>query len=103
MRQFRIFSKQSYSGVGRHDAVDQISVEECDSDGCCTGEFRIKLVDLSGCRNLTPAIEMFDDAWHLFVDFVDVFQALAKLDNTDATAGQIALVLKSCGFQEIIE
>jgi len=76
---------------------DEISLmADIDQNGGCEAEFAIQWP-----RNTKyPHIIMHDDAWGLLHDWQDVFEALAKLHDTNATPKQVIFVLAALGFED---
>lgn len=62
-------------------------------------EFVIRWYDLNG--QLTPRLEMFEDAWHYLAAWSDLFKELAAFTRKSPTPHQIAEWLKGHGFADV--
>lgn len=68
-------------------------------EGGCEAEFSIGWSNLLGKQ--TPILSVCDDAWSALLEFQDVLQELAKLNDKDVDAQTIVNLLRFCGVEDM--
>ncbi len=64
-----------------------------------TGEMSMRWHQLGG--ELTPRLDVFNDAWHALSTFTDVIQELGKVDNQHISPDEFCKILLSLGFKDL--
>ena len=98
-RQFIQLSKAWYGDtkLQESDIIDKITIGFYNEDGGTTGEFVIKWTLICGAA--TPMICSFDDSWSALLEFKDLLEKLAELDNLSPSPDEIVKVLISLGIE----
>ncbi len=64
-----------------------------------TGEMRMSWHQLGG--ELTPRLEVFNDAWHALSTFTDIIRELGKVDDQHLSSDEFCKILLSLGFKDL--
>ncbi len=104
IRGFHHFSRAWYaSRISPCDgAVDDIMFGMYYPNGGCDGEIKAAWYPL-GRWQPTPHVGIFDDAWHLFVDFHDFFTDLANYKERMITPAFFCELLVKHGFRDLTQ
>lgn len=82
------------------DTIDEIMFGLYEPEGGTAGEMKMNWIDLGPPPGVVPQLEIFDDAWHLFDDFGDVFMALAE-QRAGMRPQKFAALLDSLEFEDM--
>jgi hypothetical protein len=100
-RGFHHVSKAWYgkTALQNSEEIDEVMVGFYHPEGGTTGEFGVRWLPLDG--DITPKLEVFNDAWHALYQFQDLLGALAELDEKDITPAQFCELLLSFGIKDL--
>lgn len=103
MRQFRVFSEQSYAraGFSDDDVIEEVSIGDFNDDGSCVGSFRIEWVSL--LNQVAIRIVIFDDAFLFFSrqEWMPFWSTLSSMKSTPSV-DELASSLERLGFKRIV-
>lgn len=99
-RGFTIFSESWYSKTPQPDGVvDEIMIGMYHPEGGTTGEFGVRWTMLG--RELTPRLEVFNDAWNALLRFDDLLHWMASVDDKHVTPQAFAEALRGLGIKDL--
>jgi len=84
------------------EVVDEVNFGYYAPDGDTTGEMVMAWHRL-GPDDVSPRLEVFNDAWDALATFGDLIAALGKLDDQNITPAQFCDLLREHGFADLTQ
>jgi hypothetical protein len=101
----RGFSIRSEAWYGKmpldEDMLDEIMVGMYHPEGGTTGEFGVRWSMIGG--EATPRLEVFNDAWSALVNFTDLLEWMASVDDQHVSPKEFSEALKRIGVKDLTE
>ena len=93
---------RAWYGTGllkEEDFKDRIMIGIYHQDGGTSGEFEIKWEPL--CGKWVPRLCVYDDAWSALMEFQDLLEELAKVDNESVSPEKVVEILEALGVTDM--
>jgi len=100
IRGYHHYSRCWYSEVLPED--DYITIGIYDSEGCgMIGEFTVTWHLVT--QQPFPRLEAYDDSWSTLIQFSDVLEKMAEVNDKNITPLEFCKLLESCGVVDLTE
>lgn len=103
VRGFSRLSKAWYgstvSKVEGVDFVDTITIGMYDPEGGTSGEFQVRWGKLAG--DIIPRLQCYDAGWSALLQFQDMLDWMASVDDDNVTPDQFADKLRELGVEDL--